>query len=97
MAVITNSFRDIPDSQEDVTDEFRRITIPVYDDAPSNPTPSLLGFAAWSRANENSLTGSLPIFVTNVSNPPVNRPSNAAKRRSGLCHEATSAVLENPP
>jgi peroxidase len=37
MTVITDSFRDIPDSQEDVTDEFRRITIPVYDDNLSEP------------------------------------------------------------
>jgi hypothetical protein len=37
MTVITDSFRDIPDSQKDVTDEFRRITIPVYDDNLSEP------------------------------------------------------------
>ena len=59
--------------------------------APSNPTPSLLGFAAWSRANENSLAGSLPIFVPNVSNPPVNRPSGAARRASAMCQYATFA------
>ena len=61
------------------------------------PPPSFLGFAAWLRANENSLAGSLPIFALNVSNPPVNRPSGAATPWPGSLPCADTACQPTSP